>query len=84
MQPHMSSALHGAAAVLTVARTHARVVWPCHCHVFGLISLRAARERLHPRSAIFWAAPRVCPYHTHTRPTWPPSGIKYTCVESVV
>ena len=31
---------------------HARVVWPCHCHGLGLISLTAARERLHPRSAI--------------------------------
>jgi hypothetical protein len=27
------------------------VVWQCHCHGLGLISLRAARERLHPRSA---------------------------------
>ena len=44
-----SNALDGTAAALTVA--HARVVWPCHCHGLGLISLRAARERLHPRSA---------------------------------
>ena len=28
---------------------HARVLWQCHCHGLGLISLRAARERLHPR-----------------------------------
>ena len=49
MQPHRSNALDGAAAALTVAR--ARVVWPCHCHGLGIISLKAARERLHPRSA---------------------------------
>ena len=36
----------GAAAGLT--EWHARVVWPCHCHGLGLISLRAARERLPP------------------------------------
>ena len=47
-----SSALHGAAAALIVACTqHARVVWPCHCHGLGLISLRDARERCIARGA---------------------------------
>ena len=50
MQPRRSSALDGAAAALTVTLTDA--VWQCHCHGLGLISLRAACERLHPRSAV--------------------------------
>ena len=56
MHPHRSSALDGAAAALTVARTRGQV-WPCHCHGLGLISRRAARERLHPRSALFSTVP---------------------------
>ena len=51
MHPHRSNALDGAAAALTVARTRG-VAMPCHCHGLGLVSLRAARERLHSRSAI--------------------------------
>ena len=50
MQPHRSNALDGAAAALTVTLRHE--VWQCHCRGLGLISLRAARERLHPRSTI--------------------------------
>jgi hypothetical protein len=49
-QPHRSSALDGAAAVLTVARTRGVAMplsWSC-----GLISLRATRARLPPRSAV--------------------------------
>eukprot|EP00964_Phaeocystis_antarctica_P125305 scaffold88935_cov58-Phaeocystis_antarctica.AAC.2 len=38
--------------------TAARVVWPCGRHGLGLISLRAARERLHPRMSILRAVPR--------------------------
>ena len=33
-------------------------MWQCHCHGLGLVSLRAARERLHPRSAILSSEPR--------------------------
>ena len=57
MQPHSSSALYGAAALLTVARTHV-MLWQCHCLGLGLISLRAAREWLTPRFRSFSTAPR--------------------------
>ena len=60
MQPHRPTALDGAAAALTVARTC--VVRPCYCHGLGLISLRAARERMYPRSAILSTRPRSGPY----------------------
>jgi hypothetical protein len=50
---HVSNALDAAAAALTV--THSDAVCQCHCHGLGLISLRAARERLHSRSAVLWA-----------------------------
>jgi hypothetical protein len=56
VHPHRSNALDGAAAALTV--TPGRVVWQCHCHGLGLISLRAARERLHPPPRILSTVPR--------------------------
>ena len=48
MQPHRSNALDGAAAALTAARTRVVAVlyYPLGRHGLGLISLRAARERL--------------------------------------
>ena len=57
MQPHRSNALR-----LCFRRfdgdTQTRCgSWQCHCHGLGLISLRAARERLHPRSAILYFRP---------------------------
>ena len=60
MQPHRSNALNGAAAALTVART--RAVAMCHCHGVLLVSSASGprvSERLHSRSAVLWAAPRI-------------------------
>ena len=58
MQPHRSNALDGAAATLTVT-LDSDAVWQCHCPGLGLVSLRAARERLHSR------APRPRYFHAH-------------------
>jgi len=50
------------------AQWHARVVWPCHCHGLGLISFRAARERLPPpRAAILSSVPSMKARHTEVR-----------------
>ena len=51
MQPHRSNALDGAAAALIVARTRGVAV-PLSWSWSHQPALRAARERLHPRSAI--------------------------------
>ena len=67
MHPHRSNALDGAAAALTVARTRG-VAMPCHCHGLGLVSLRAARERLHSRSAKLSTVPRI-PHFRARNPT---------------
>ena len=58
MQPHRSNALDGAAATLTVT-LDSDAVWQCHCPGLGLVSLRAARERLHSRAAILSSVPRM-------------------------
>ena len=34
-------------------------LWQCHCHGLGLVSLRAARERLHSRMSMLRAVPRT-------------------------
>jgi hypothetical protein len=45
-QPHRSNALDGVRVAAALKAAHARVVWQCHCHGLGLISLRAARVRV--------------------------------------
>ena len=62
---HRSNALDGTAAAWT--QWHARVVWPCHCHGLGLISFRAARERLPRRAATLSSVPSMKTRHTEVR-----------------
>ena len=68
--PHRSNALVRArySAAAAFGQWHARVVWPCHCHGLGLVSLRAARERLHSRSAKLSTVPRI-PHFCARNPT---------------